>query len=84
MRAVHLITGVLLVATVGLSVYVYPELPERIPLHFRADGTPDRWGDRSWLTWLLLPLIGAATIGFLMVVQRRLDAAWREYRTQSS
>jgi uncharacterized membrane protein len=68
MRAVHLITGVLLVATVGLSVYVYPELPERIPLHFRADGTPDRWGDRSWLTWLLLPLIGAATIGLLYAV----------------
>ncbi|HSK20796.1 MAG TPA: DUF1648 domain-containing protein [Longimicrobiales bacterium] len=61
----HLITGVVLVATLGLSLYVYPELPERIPLHFAADGTPDRWGARSLLKWLLLPLIGAATIGLL-------------------
>lgn len=58
----------LLAATVGLSLYVYPDLPERIPLHFAADGTPDRWGEKSLLTWLLLPLIGAATIGVLYAV----------------
>ena len=72
MRVVPLTTGLLLLATLGLSIYVYPELPQRIPLHFGADGSPDRWGERSWATWLLLPCIGAATIGLLYVIARFL------------
>jgi uncharacterized membrane protein len=61
MKLVHLLNAILLAALVGLSVLVYPDLPDRIPLHFGADGTPDRWGDRTILSWLMLPLIGALT-----------------------
>lgn len=47
------------------SVWAWPHLPDRIPLHFGADGLPDRWGDRSLWGWFLLPLIGLA-MGALM------------------
>jgi len=55
----------LLLANIGLLVLwliwaldVYGSLPARIPLHFDAGGTPDRWGDKSILNWLGLYLAG--------------------------
>ena len=43
------------------ALWLWPEVPDRIPLHFGADGTPDRWGERSLLSWLTLPLVGLGT-----------------------
>jgi hypothetical protein len=40
MRLVHAVNALLLSGLFGLSFLVYPELPDRIPLHFAADGTP--------------------------------------------
>jgi uncharacterized membrane protein len=67
-RLVHAVNALLLLALSGLSLYVYPELPDPIALHFGADGTPDRWGDRTLLSWMLLPLIAAASVGALYAV----------------
>lgn len=39
------------------AVALWPEVPDRIPLHFGPDGTPDRWGERSVLGWFGLPLV---------------------------
>lgn len=64
-RGLHLLNGLLLAALVGGSLFVYPELPERIPLHFGADGQADRWGDRTLLSWMALPLIGLATAALM-------------------
>lgn len=64
-RWLHLLNGLLLTLLVGGSLFVYPDLPDRIPLHFGADGQADRWGDRTLLSWLLLPLIGAATAALM-------------------
>jgi len=57
-RVIHVANAALALGLLIASIYVYPDLPDRIPLHFGVDGTPDRWGDRSLGSWLLLPLIG--------------------------
>ena len=55
--------ALLLLAALWLcSVVAWPDLPERIPLHFGVSGLPDRWGEKSILNWFLLPLIGTGTV----------------------
>lgn len=65
-RWLHLLNGLLLSALVGGSLFVYQELPERVPLHFGADGTPDRWADSTLLSWMTLPMIGLATAALMI------------------
>src|SRR5690606_19688982 len=67
MRLVHTINIALALTLIVLSLNAYPDLPDLIPLHFGADGEPDRWGTRSLLSWMLLPLIGVGTVLFLYV-----------------
>jgi uncharacterized membrane protein len=43
-----------------VSMWLWPGLPEQIPLHFDGAGRPDRMGERSALHWFLLP--GVATL----------------------
>ncbi len=52
------------------SAWLWPDVPARIPLHFGADGTPDRWGERSALSWFLLPLVGLGLAGGLDALTR--------------
>ena len=67
MRLVHTINIALALALIALSLNAYPELPDRIPLHFGAGGEPDRWGEPSLLSWMALPLIGVGTVLILYV-----------------
>lgn len=67
-RLLHVLNGLLLTLLVGGSLYVYPDLPDRIPLHFGADGAADRWGERSLLSWMAMPAIAAVTTVALMVL----------------
>ncbi|MBM3189315.1 MAG: DUF1648 domain-containing protein, partial [Chloroflexi bacterium] len=48
------------VALFGLIMARYGALPERIPLHFNAQGEPLRIASKAWL--LLVPGIGAAAL----------------------
>ncbi len=38
-----------IVATLLLTVWALVALPDRVPVHFGLDGTPDRWGSRGEL-----------------------------------
>jgi uncharacterized membrane protein len=38
----------MLVAGVAYALVLYPQLPERIPTHWGADGQVDGWGHKSW------------------------------------
>lgn len=67
-RWLHLMNGLLLAALVGGSLLVYPDLPDSIPRHFGADGSADRWGSRSLLSWMMLPMIAVATAGMMIVI----------------
>jgi len=37
----------LLLATLALSAWAWPRLPDEIPVHWGLDGRPDRWGGRA-------------------------------------
>ncbi len=42
-----LIAAVLLLTSIGISAYYAPRLPERMPVHFNAQGNPDGYGPRK-------------------------------------
>lgn len=54
----------------GVALWAWPRLPERIPLHFGVDGTPDRWGPPSATNWFLLPLLVLALNALVVWVAR--------------
>jgi uncharacterized membrane protein len=47
------------------SVGTFDGLPTQIPQHMNAAGAVVRSVERSWMTWMLLPIIAAATQGLL-------------------
>ncbi|GAB5465428.1 MAG: hypothetical protein Kapaf2KO_08640 [Candidatus Kapaibacteriales bacterium] len=61
----------LLLLPFAVSIYLYPSMPESVPIHFNAAGEPDNWGPR-WINAFLLPVI---TIGlyFLMLAVPYID-----------
>ncbi len=65
-------------ALFGWLSFTYPQLPERLPLHFNLEGVPDRIGPRAGL--LALPIIGLLTwivngvAGGLAYARQRLGA----------
>lgn len=66
----RLLNLLLLAAFYAGSAMLYPTLPDRIPMHFDLSGRPDRWADRSFLSWFALPLIATAVAGFLELASR--------------
>lgn len=66
----RLLNLLLLGALFAGSMMVYPTLPQRFPRHFGVSGQPDAWMERSVLSWLLLPIIAAATAALLEVASR--------------
>lgn len=60
MRAFAALPIVGLVVLWSLALWLWPSLPERLPMHFDLQGTPDRYEQRSPTAWFLLP--GLATV----------------------
>jgi uncharacterized membrane protein len=56
-RRIHLLNLALLVWIWVFSILKWPELPERIPVHFNMAGEADGWADKSWEHWFLIPLV---------------------------
>ena len=54
----------------AVAVWLWPDVPARVPVHFGADGQPDRWADRSVWSWFGLPLVALATVAGLDVLTR--------------
>jgi len=63
------IAFVSLIVLVIIPIVYYYQLPEKIPLHFGADGTADRFGDRSSI-WLV-PIIGCIMVIGLFMLNKR-------------
>ena len=42
----------------------YPEIPQRFPTHFGADGKPNGWMDKNFFTWFMLPLLSLVMLAF--------------------
>lgn len=64
MRPLSVLPVAALILLWGLALWLWPELPETIPLHFDGGGQPDRFGARTPLNWFLLP--GLATLFVLL------------------
>lgn len=62
---------VLILGLVGFALWAWPQLPERIPVHFGLDGTADGWAERSVLSWFG-PTLVAALISLLLLLFRAL------------
>ncbi len=41
------------------TIWIFPSLPERLPTHFGPSGLPDAFGEKSWGTVFVLPLLQA-------------------------
>lgn len=57
---------VFLILLVGLPVFYFGELPERVPVHFNAAGQIDGYGSKS--SFIVLPLTGLFMYGLLTVI----------------
>ncbi len=57
-----------LIGLIALTVSAMPGLPEKIPTHFGANGSPDDWGGKGSL--LLLPMISAVLYVPLTILER--------------
>lgn len=60
--------GMILLGNWIFSVYVYPELPEKIPVHFDGAGEADRYGPK--ITYLVLPVLAAILFGVMTFIDR--------------
>ena len=69
MRALNLL---LVISLWALALWGWPRIPETIPLHFGADGRPDRWGPASPLNWFLLPTLTLALNALILSLGHRM------------
>jgi uncharacterized membrane protein len=67
----------------ALAIAAWPELPERIPIHFDAAGRPDGWAGKSAWWWFALPALATAIGALLafglprwMVAMARSNSPW--------
>ena len=50
-------------------LYFYPELPQRIPVHWGLSGEPDRWAAKSIRTVFALPLLAIYMQGLFLLLK---------------
>lgn len=61
---------VLTIAPVLLLVYYYPQLPERIPMHWNWKGEPDEWARKSYFAVFSLAAMLVYMQGLLLAVKQ--------------
>lgn len=62
-----LLAVVVAAAPVVYAAYIFPQLPAEVPLHFGADGQPDRYGAKSELWFPILILAGVSLLTYFLV-----------------
>lgn len=68
-RGVLLVSGCVVAAAAVVLSALWPDLPERVPMHFSFSGTPDSWGPRVSLLFpiVILVPVNAVLLGLLRV-----------------
>ena len=51
--------------------YIWPSLPQRVPMHWNASGEIDRWGDKS--ETLMIPLLMTGLVYVLFLILPKID-----------
>ncbi|MCA1625140.1 MAG: DUF1648 domain-containing protein [Acidobacteria bacterium] len=62
-------------ATFALLIHYYPQLPERMPVHWNPSGESDRWARKSLTTVFFLPALGAYLHIFFLVLKHDITHA---------
>jgi len=62
-------------ATFALLIHYYPQLPERMPVHWNASGEADEWARKSLATVFFLPALGAYLHIFFLVLKHDIAHA---------
>ncbi|MBN2497668.1 MAG: DUF1648 domain-containing protein [Deltaproteobacteria bacterium] len=78
--AAHLANAIAIAALFAFGLATYDGLPARIPAHFDASGAPDRWVDKSLLSWLALPLVALGLSALIYGAARIFDWARKHPR----
>jgi uncharacterized membrane protein len=52
-RTYWIIAGLLTAAAWLLAAWLYPSLPQRIPIHWNFEGKVDGWGEKTWAAFLM-------------------------------
>lgn len=52
-----------MLAVWALAAQAWPDLPERIPMHFDISGQPDAWVAKGWWSWFGLPALATGLGG---------------------
>lgn len=58
---------VLIAVALGLSAWLYPSLPDRIPTHWNIEGKADGFGPK-WIAAWILPAVAAVLVGFMSLI----------------
>lgn len=51
--------------------YIWPSLPQRVPMHWNASGEIDRWGDKS--ETLMIPILMTGLVYVLFLIIPKID-----------
>ncbi len=70
MRTIDLLfealSAICIVYMVSELIFEYPDLADKVPIHYGANGSPDDWGSKS--TLLILPLVSIIFYAGLTVI----------------
>lgn len=56
-------------AAFALLAHYYPQLPERMPVHWSPSGVPDAWASKSFASVFFLPALGVYLYVFFLVLK---------------
>lgn len=62
-------------AMFALLLYYYPQLPERMPVHWNPSGEPDRWERKGIASVFFLPALGLYLHAFFLVLKHDIAHA---------
>ncbi len=68
MNASDVVALALLAVTVGITAGAFQTLPEKVPVHWNAEGRIDGWADKSFL-WIT-PILSAGMLGLFRIVPK--------------
>lgn len=60
----------LILASIGMSLYFWNQLPASLPTHFGITGAPDAWTEKSILTVFMVPALHLALLALFAVLYR--------------
>ncbi|HLS36538.1 MAG TPA: DUF1648 domain-containing protein [Bacillota bacterium] len=61
----NIVTVVVMIASIIYMFYIYPKLPEEIPVHFNIQGEADGWGGKASILIFPLMILFPAFMGFV-------------------